>query len=74
MKRHNCETQLTTVINHWVRILDNRGQINILFWASRRLLTCPPHELKSKLFGYDTGGKTLRWLDYFFATEHNELL
>ena len=25
-KGHSCETQLTTVINDWAKILDNRGQ------------------------------------------------
>ena len=24
-KEHSCETQLTTVINDWAKILDNRG-------------------------------------------------
>ena len=25
-KRHSCESQLTTVINDWAKILDNKGQ------------------------------------------------
>ena len=28
--RHSCETQLTTVINNRVKILDNGGQVDIL--------------------------------------------
>ena len=27
-KRHSCETQLTTVINDWAKILDNGGQVD----------------------------------------------
>ena len=27
-KGHSCETQLTTVINDWTKILDNRGQVD----------------------------------------------
>ena len=27
-KRHSCETQLTTIINDWVKILDKRGQVD----------------------------------------------
>ena len=27
-KGHSCETQLTTVINDWAKILDNRGQVD----------------------------------------------
>ena len=38
-KTHSCETQLTTVINDCVKILDKEGQVDNLFWTSRRLLT-----------------------------------
>ena len=27
-KGHSCETQLTTVINEWAKLLDNRGQVD----------------------------------------------
>ena len=27
-KKHSCETQLTTVINDWVKILDKGGQVD----------------------------------------------
>ena len=27
-KRHSCETQLTTVINDWDKILDNKAQVD----------------------------------------------
>ena len=27
-KRHSCETQLTTVVNDWAKILDNGGQVD----------------------------------------------
>ena len=27
-KGHSCETQLTTVINYWAKILDSRGQVD----------------------------------------------
>ena len=27
-KGHSCETQLTTVINDWAKILDNSGQVD----------------------------------------------
>ena len=35
-KRHSCETQLTTVINDWVKYLDKGGQVDIY---SGRFLT-----------------------------------
>ena len=56
-KWHSCETQLITVINDWAKILDKKGQVDT-----------PPHELlKSKLFSYGIGGKTLEWINVFLC-------
>ena len=71
---HSCKTQLTTVINDRVKILDKGGQVDtfILDFENKSLLDfekafdTPPHELKSKLFGYG-GGKTPRWIDSFLC-------
>ena len=61
-KRHSYETQLTTVINYWVKILDKGGQVNTFILDFEKAFDTPPHELlKSKLFGYGIGGKTLRY-------------
>ena len=63
-KRHTCETQLTTVINDWAKILDNGGQVDTFILDFEKAFDTPPHEfLKSKLFGCCTGGKTLKWID-----------
>ena len=60
-KKHNCETQLTTVINDWAKILDNGGQVDTFILDFEKALDTPPHELlKSKLFGCGIGGKTLK--------------
>ena len=67
-KRHSCETQLTTVINDWAKILDNRGQVDTFILDFEKAFDTPPHELlKSKLFGYGIGGKTLKWIDSFLC-------
>ena len=58
-KRHSCETQLTTVINDWAKILDNGGQVDTFILHCDKAFDTPPHELlKSKLFGCGIGGKT----------------
>ena len=63
-KGHSCETQLTTVINYWAKILDNRGQVDTFILDFEKAFGTPPHEfLKSKLFSYGIGGKTLNWKD-----------
>ena len=51
-KGHSCETQLTTVINDWAKILDNR-QVDTFILDFEKAFDTPPHEfLKSKLFSY----------------------
>ena len=67
-KGHSCETQLTTVINDWAEILDNRGQVDTFILDFEKAFDTPPHELrKRKLFSYAIGGKTLKWIDSFFC-------
>ena len=52
-KRHSCETPLTTVINDWAKILDNRGQVDTFILDFEKVFDTPPHELlKSKLLSY----------------------
>ena len=44
-KRHSCETQLTTVINDWVKILVKGGQVDTFILDFERAFDTPPHEL-----------------------------
>ena len=68
-KWHNCETQLARVINDWAKILDNQGQVDTFILDFEKAFDPPPphthtHELlKSKLFSYGIGGKTLKWIN-----------
>ena len=65
-KGHSCETQLTTVINDRAKILDSRGQVDTLILDFEKAFDTPPHKLlKSTLFSYGIGGKTLKWI--FFS-------
>ena len=67
-KRYSCETQLITVINDWAKILDNGGQVDTFILDFEKAFDTPPHEqLKCKLYGYGTGGKTLKWIDSFLC-------
>ena len=67
-KRHSCETQLTTVIIDWVKILDKGGQVDTFILEFEKAFDTHPHELlKSKLFCYGIGGKTLKWIDSFLC-------
>ena len=67
-KGHSCETQLTTVINDWAKILDNTGQVDTFILDFEKAFDTPPHELlKSKLFCYGIGGMALKWIDSFLC-------
>ena len=44
-KGHSCETQLTTVINDWAKILDNKGQVDTFILDFEKAFDTPPHEL-----------------------------
>ena len=59
---------MTTVINDWAKILDNRGQIDTFIFDFEKAFDTPPHELlKSILFSYVIGGKTLKWIGSFLC-------
>ena len=67
-KRHSCETQLITIINDWAKILDKGGQVDTFILDFEKAFDTPPHELlKSKLYGYGIGGKTLKGIDSFLC-------
>ena len=73
-KRHSCETQLTTVINDWAELLDNRGQIDTFILDFEKAFDTYPNELlKSKSLSYGIDGKTSKWIP-FYASDNNELL
>ena len=59
---------MTTVINDWAKFLDNRGPVDTFILDFEKAFDTPPHELlKSKLFSYGIGGKTLTWIDSFLC-------
>ena len=63
--RHSCETQLTTVINDWAKILDNGRQVDTFILDFEKAFDTQPHELlKNKLFGCGIGGMTLKWINF----------
>ena len=48
--------------------MDNRGQVDTFILDFEKAFDTPPHELlKSKLFSYGIGGKTLKWIDSFLC-------
>ena len=67
-KWHSCETQLTTVIDDWAKVLDNKGQVDTFILDFEKAFDTPPHELlKSRLSSYGIGGSTLNWINAFLC-------
>ena len=65
-KKHSCETQLTTVINDWIKILDKGGQADTFILDLERAFDTPPHGLlKSKYLVMALTEKTHRWINSF---------
>ena len=74
-KSHSCETQLATVIDDWAKILDNQGQVDTFILDFEKAFDTPPHELlKSKLFSYGIGGKTIKWIDAFLCYRQQKVV
>ena len=56
------------MINEWAKILDNKGQVDTFILGFEKAFDTYPHEhLKSKLFSYGIGGKTLKWINAFLC-------
>ena len=67
-KSDYCKTQLATLIGEWAKILDNQGQVDTFIFDFEKAFCTPSHELlKSKLFSYGIGGKTIKWIDVFLC-------
>ena len=67
-KRHSRETQLTMVINDWAKIFNKGGQVDTFILDFEKAFDTHPHKpLKSKLFCYGIGRKTLKWIDSFLC-------
>ena len=74
-KGHICETQLITVIDDWVKILDKGGQVDTFILDFEKAFDTLPHELlKCKLYAYGIGGKTLKWIDSFLCDRQRRVV
>ena len=63
------------MINDLAKILDNKGQVDTFTLDFEKAFDTHPHELlKSRLFSYGIGGKTLKWIMLFYAIDSSELL
>ena len=74
-KGHSCETQLTTEINDWAKSWTIEDRLTHSYWILKAFDTLPHELLKSKLFSYGIGGKTVKWiLDSFLCLRQQRVV
>ena len=67
-KWNSCETQQTTLIDDWPKVLDNHSKVDTFILDFEKAYDTALHELlKSKLFSYGVGGTTLKWINAFLC-------
>ena len=71
-KKHSCDTQLITVIDDWVKILDKGGQVDTFILDFEKAFDTPPYELLK--YGFGIGGKTLKWIDSFLCDRQQRVM
>ena len=68
-KGHSCETQLTTVLNDWAKLLDNRGQIDTFILDFEKAFDNPlMNSLKANCLAVEQDIEMDRFLSVFQTT------
>ena len=66
LPKRSCALQLLVVIEEWMRIVDCRGALDVVYLDFKKAFDSVPHQrLISKLQAYGVGGKVLRWIEAF---------
>ena len=72
-KKQSCETLLITVINDWVKILDNDRQVNTFILDFKKAFDPPPTTPHMNYLNV-IGRKTLKWIDSFLCDRQKRVL
>ena len=65
-KGSSCVTQLIDVIDNWTKSLDDRKDIDVIYFDFRKAFDTVPHErLLKKLYAYGIRGNVLSWIRDF---------
>ena len=64
----SCALQLLVVVEEWLRIVDSRGAVDVIYLDFRKAFDSVPHRrLISKLQAYGVDGPLLRWIQAFLS-------
>ena len=70
----SCSTQLIECLDIWTEILDNHGQVDIIYLDYAKAFDKVPHErLIKKLEGYGIGGNILNWTHDFLRNRRQKV-
>ena len=65
-KGSSCVTQLIDVIDNWTKSLDDRNDLDVIYFDFQKAFDTVPHErLLTKLHAYGIRGKVLLWIRDF---------
>jgi len=75
MKGRSCSTQLVQIVQSLGNILDNKGQIDILYLDFSKAFDSVPHNLLMyKLKGYGVSGNLCLWLNSYLSNRKQRVL
>lgn len=75
MKGRSCVTQLLEIMDMWTRVLDQSGNIDVVYLDFRKAFDTVPHErLMKKIEGYGIRGNVLGWLRAFLTDREQRVI
>lgn len=71
----SCETQLVTLIHDWARVLNDHGQVDVIFLDFAKAFDCVPHQrLLGKADYYGIRGNLNVWLADFLTERRQRIV
>ncbi|KAK3099403.1 hypothetical protein FSP39_003853 [Pinctada imbricata] len=74
-KGHSCTTQLIEVMDAWTKLLDEKSDVDIIYFDFQKAFDKVPHfRLLKKLSAYGIKGKTLTWIKEFLTDRKQRVI
>ena len=71
----SCETQLSALVNDLAKVLDDRGQVDLIIMDFSKAFDSVPHQrLLRKLHNIGIKSKTLKWIDSFLTNRLQQVV
>ena len=71
----SCETQLAALVNDLAKVLDDRGQVDLIIMDFSKVFDFVPHRrLLTKLHSVRVRNDTLKWIDSFLSNRQQQVI